>query len=244
MKGKGNPSNGLHKEGLREKYISEGFESLSDTEIVELILSCSSNDDNIAETARELIRQYGTYYALPDADIPDLRKRFGLSDNTIALFKLVPQLSKIYFRDDGKAPMLSSTAAAIKFFESCFIGALDEEAAAVCTDDSFNVIGSVMIFKGSINSVNLSCRKAADYAMQNNSHRIFIAHNHPSGSAAPSANDYNATNMIFNILRALGIHLIDHIVVGKQSAVSMRELPYTLPFKKDESFGYIISSEK
>lgn len=225
---------------LRQKYSEEGFEALSEQEKIHMLLSYSAGKHS-DELADFLIERYSSLTAVLDADPHYLMKNASLDKKTVVLLKLIPELSRLYFIENKNIKSLSSASIAIKFFENFFIGAFQEQLVAVCTDNSFNIIKSQIISKGSVSSVNTSCREIADFALRNNSSRIFIAHNHPAGSAVPSACDFNATNIIFDSLKRLDITLIDHIIVSKESAVSMRKLPYTLPFKNEDCFGYIIS---
>jgi DNA repair protein RadC len=74
--------------------------------------------------------------------------------------------------------------------------------------------------------------------MYNDSSNIFIAHNHPLGNSNPSKSDFVATDNIFRSLEKIDIHLIDHIIVGKDSVISMKELPFTMAFKAGYDSGY------
>ena len=227
------------KKKLRSKYAEEGFGALTEKEIIELVLSYSYSGD-INELAGLLTAQFGSLNALIDADMHFLESRYGLDEKTVVLLRLIPQLSRIYFTESSSIRQLDSSCAAVKFFENYFIGALGEQFAAACTDEKFTVKDFRTIFCGSVSAVNVSCRELADFCLKNNSTRIFISHNHPLGSASPSGSDYAATDMIFRALEKLGIVLVDHIIVGKHSAVSMRELPGTMQFKSVNS-GYIVS---
>lgn len=240
---KSNDSDKTLKQQLREQYLKQGLEEMSDKEIASLLLTYSAGN-NFDLLADKLIKQYSNLSALIDADSKILFENFQIDEKTLVLLRIIPQLSKIYFMESKKIKSLSSSELAIKYFESLFIGALEEQFIAVCTDENFNIIQSEIIFRGTVSSLNASCREIAEIAIRNHSSRIFIAHNHPIGSATPSANDYSSTDLIFRTLKTFSITLIDHIIIGKSSAVSMRELPYTLSFKSADSFGYILTDPK
>lgn len=240
---KSNGSDKTLKQQLREQYLKQGLEEMSNKEITSLLLtySAGSKFDSLADT---LIKQYSSLNAIIDADSKILLDDFQIDEKTLVLLRLIPQLSKIYFMESKKIKSIPSSELAIKYFESLFIGALEEQFVAVCTDENFNIIQSEIIFHGTVSSLNASCREIAEFAIKNHSSRLFIAHNHPMGSATPSANDYSSTDLIFRTLKTFSITLIDHIIIGKSSAVSMRELPYTLSFKSSDSFGYILADPR
>lgn len=227
----------LRRKALREKYASEGFQSLSDCEIIELLLSYSAGKGFSAQ-AIGLYEFFGSSYAAANADEYYLRSNFGLDEKSIALLKLLPQLSRLYFMEKGSIGRLSASHAAMNYFEKFFIGAVTEQLAAAAVDKLFAITASSVISFGAADSVNAVLRDIADFALKNRSDRIFIAHNHPAGSPSPSASDISSTDILCRRLKSLGIHLIDHIIVGKFSSLSMRELPTLLPFRDSDSFGY------
>lgn len=236
-------SDKILKKELRQKYSSKGYNELDEQEIIELLLSYSNQKD-LKETADKLIKQYGSFAALADADINALLTTSDLSDQTVVLLKIIPFLSRIYYQENRKINILNSSKQAKQYFENYFIGALEEEFAVVCTDENLKITACKTMFKGSISEVKISCRDIVDFTLMNNSDTIFIAHNHPTGSAKPSANDYSATDMIYQTIKRFGITLIDHVIAGRNSVVSMRELPFTLPFKNEDPKGYMISEEE
>ncbi len=234
-----NNKNSGDKYELRQKYAEKGFENLTENEKIRLLMSyCSGKGSE--EIAEKLTSQYSTLTSIIDADKHSLEKNHGLDSKALVMLKLIPQLSRAYFMENKRIRSLKTSADALKFFESFFIGVFQEELVAVCTDENFNIKKSKVIFKGSVSSVNIFCRDIVDFAIKNNSTVVFIAHNHPMGSAAPSAGDLSATAMISDSLARIGVSLIDHIIVSRESAVSMRGLPSPMPFDNSDTHGYII----
>ncbi|MBQ8297086.1 MAG: hypothetical protein IJX77_04815 [Ruminococcus sp.] len=227
------------KQELLKKYTDNGFDSLSEKEILMLILSFDVKT-NLEETSDKLLRQYHSLNSVIDANVNDLKNIFGINDRTAALLKTIPQLSKKYHIEIENIKSLNSAENALRFFKNYFIGALVEQFVVACTNKKFQIKDCRTIFSGNITSVRISHREVADFAIKNKSPYVFIAHNHVSGDASPSYDDYTATNHIHKILLPLGVQLVDHIVIGKSSCVSMRELSYPLDFKNVECPGYII----
>lgn len=222
---------------LRKKYADDGISAFCDKELIELLLTYSTSSD-YEKNAELLSESYSSLIALIDADSHTLVKLMGKDDKFAVLLKLIPQLSRIYFMENRRIKCLDSTKAAIKYFESFFIGAAEEEFAVVCTDENFVIKDTKIIAKGGLSSVDVSMREIADFVMKRNAVHIFAAHNHPSGDALPSAEDFYSTDMIFSTLERLGIILVDHIIIGKGVSVSMRELPYYQTFRRTAVNGY------
>lgn len=225
------------KQLLRLKYLSDKLDSMCEKEIIQLLLTYSAGK-KYEKLSEELYERFGTFNALADADLRYLLNNSEIDEKTVVLLHLIPQLSRLYLMDNKKISVLNSSLCAKKYFENFFIGALEEQLVAVAVNEKFAIIEYKIIAKGSSSFINTSCRSIADFALKNNSFGIFIAHNHPYGSSQPSSSDYASTSTIVNFLNQLNILLIDHIIIGKSSSVSMRELPYTLSLKSNHCSGY------
>lgn len=227
---------------LTEKYLNNGIENMSDSELVSLLLSYTSNGQHMQETANNLLNEYGSLNSVIDADIHLLMKNSGIDEKTAVLLKLIPQLSRIIALNSSKIARLSSSKQAKEYFSNYFIGTADELLAVVCTDEKMNITDVKSLAYGSSVSVSTSCRKIVEFAIKNNSSHIFIAHNHPIGNAEPSSGDLYSTEIIYKTLKNIGITLVDHIITSKDSVISIKELPYTEIFDNSSSCNYIFNS--
>lgn len=228
---------------LTEKYLHNGTENMSDTELISLLLSYTSNGCHTNKIVENLIKEYGSLNSVMDADIHLLMKNSNIDEKTAVLLKLIPQLSRIIALNSSKIVRLSTSERAKEYFRRYFIGAADELLAVVCTDEKMNITDVKSISFGSSVSVSTSCRKIVEFAIRNNSSHIFIAHNHPIGSAEPSSGDLYSTEIIYRTLENIGITLVDHIITAKDSAISIKELPYTEIFSDSSSCDYIFNSQ-
>lgn len=227
---------------LREKYLRQGLGELSESEKLRLVLSYSINGD-MEEVADSLIEKYGSFTSIIDADSQSLEKHGGLDEKTVALLKIIPQLSRIYYMKEKKTSRLDTAEKAVKYFSKFFIGAAQEQLAVVCTDKKLNITAAKVVAKGSEVSINASFRDVAEFALLRKAECIFIAHNHPAGSAEASKSDLNATLYLAKNLSRLEITLIDHIIIGKNTGMSMRE---TESYSWDDGgslFGYKLKTD-
>lgn len=207
---------------LREKYRREGYEGLSEHERLSLLLSYSVSGD-FTEMADMLLKRYGSLTAVMDADAVSLQKYGGADEKTALLIKLVPCLGCILSMDEEMPSRLDTAERAVSYFVKLFTGAVQEQLAAVCFDKRLNIISSRIIASGSEISVSSSLRDIAEYAFLCRGEYIFLAHNHPFGSAEHSEADMNATVYLSEKLAQLDITLIDHIVVDKGCGASLCE---------------------
>nr|WP_282099713.1 JAB domain-containing protein [Qipengyuania qiaonensis] len=97
-----------------------------------------------------------------------------------------------------------------------------ERMIAIFADDAGFVISEEVIADGLEGRIHVSPRILFGRALSLDARRMLIAHNHPSGSAEPSASDISQTREIISQAERLGVMLIDHLVVGRGQVVSMR----------------------
>lgn len=211
------------KKQLIEKYLSSGLESFTQQELIQLILAYSGCK-NTDEVSMRLYSDYSTLSALINADIQTLSTEYGLNEQAIVLLRLISQVSRNHLKKREKITSLRSSESAVRFFRTLCSGADKEILFAACTNEKLRIINHRAIAKGSADYIRTACRDIADFALVNKSKIIFIAHNHPDSTAAPSMNDYSSTQKISLALEKIDVHLADHIIIGSDSAVSMREL--------------------
>jgi DNA repair protein RadC len=104
-----------------------------------------------------------------------------------------------------------------------FFAQREEVVYIVCLDAKCKVLNCRLLFRGSVNSAQISIRKIVETALIFNSTSVIIAHNHTSGIAVPSIDDENTTRKIREALASVDIDLADHIVVADDEFVSMAD---------------------
>ena len=106
----------------------------------------------------------------------------------------------------------------------CRINNNTEEVMLLLTLNTKNVItGWFEVSRGSIDASIVHPREIFKRALTNNATDIVVAHNHPSGDPNPSKEDINITNRLKECGKLLGINLIDHIIIGDEKYVSLKE---------------------
>lgn len=210
------------KAEIRQKYAQKGLGGLSQTEITELILSYSEKGD-FRQKAQKLSTDYGSFNALADADSQFLMQTEGVSEQTAVLLKAVSRLAVVRSADTGRFRTLKTAQRTKDYFSSRFMGSSAEQLAAVAVNSKMRIISFGIVAGGTGFRIDSSCRSIIEFALKNDAHYLFIAHNHPNSPPYPSESDIIATRAVISSLRLLDIELIDHIITGKGSAFSMRE---------------------
>ena len=156
-----------------------------------------------------------TFLPPDDAEFVHLLRRF------------LAEASRIYETKTGKpreeALQIGSPQDAYAFFRFEMEGLAQEQLRVMTLDTKNRIISCSMIYQGTINQSPIRAAEVFRPAILDNACGIIIAHNHPSGDPTPSADDVQATTGLVQTGDLLGIHLLDHLVIGKGQFVSMKE---------------------
>ena len=212
-----------HRERLRKRFIENGLDGFEDHQALELFLFYAIPRKDTNPLAHRLLERYRTICCVCDAPIDELQRDFGLSENAAALLKLLPEMSRLYNESrlqENNAIDLETLGDIVK---QKFIGRTSEVVVLVLGDAKGKMVYFDVIAKGSVSSSDFPVRKLVELAIRHNAKIAFIAHNHPSGSALPSQTDLTTTKLIAQVLRNVGVRLLDHYIVADGDYISLRE---------------------
>lgn len=217
-----NPHNG-HRLRVKKRFKNEGLKAFEDHNVLELLLFYSIPQIDTNDLAHSLINEFGSLSGVFDAPLESLTNVSGIGESTAILIKLMPELFSRYEQDKlkNKSVILNTSEKAGEFFVSKYIGETVEKLYALYLDNKCRILKLHTVSEGSMNFTDLNIRKIAGAAINSNSSSIIIAHNHPSGVAAPSASDIDATRNLVLTLKKLDIKVNDHIVVAGKDYFSM-----------------------
>ncbi len=212
-----------HRQRLRDLYLNEGIDSFNSHQVLELLLFYALPQRDTNPLAHKLIDELGSISGVFDAPVSSLRA-LGLTDNTISLIKLIPDLSRLY--NDDKRDYTSKrvdTGRLCEYFRPKFIGRNEEYLYVLLMDKKFKELYCGVVSKGSINTTDVPILKILELSVTYNAYYVAIAHNHPSGLALPSLEDIKTTKKLFDALKVIGRHLIDHIIVSEEDEISLAQ---------------------
>lgn len=213
-----------HRNRLREKYLQGGIEVLAEHEVIELLLFNAVPYRNTNDIAKNLVSRFGSLSAVMDASL-ELLMDAGLTRNQAMFLKLIPDSARLYMLDKHDNPSkIMDPEHIVSFLLNRFIGLEREEHVIVLLlDEKFKELYCGELTKGSFNAGEISLRRLMNLALTYSAAGVVIAHNHPSGVAMPSQEDYRATIQIHEALSMIGVALVDHYIIADNEAVSMRE---------------------
>ncbi|MCI8399709.1 MAG: DNA repair protein RadC [Oscillibacter sp.] len=213
-----------HREKMRRRYMESGLEGFADHEALELLLFYAIPRRDTNPIAHALINRYESLSNVLNAPVEELASVEGIGENAAVLIRLVSQLNQKAGLPSGKKPVvIRSTVEAGNYLVRRFAGERGETAFELCLDRKGKLLSCKRLGQGGDLSVNFDIRQLVANALLFSASSVILAHNHPSGEAAPSHSDYAATERVRAALRAVDIELADHIIVADSDYVSMRD---------------------
>lgn len=208
----------------REKLLKRGADSLSDAELLAIFLRTGSQGMNAVELAREMITQFGSLYALINADQKDMLKLKGIGPTKYIQIQAAIELGQRYLESSLlKQDCLNSPDMTRRYLKSRLYGYAHEVFACLFLDNRNHIIQFDEMFHGTINSASVYPREIVKRALSHNAAAIIFAHNHPSGISEPSQADIQLTKRLVEALDVIDVRVLDHFVIGNGEAVSFSE---------------------
>ena len=213
-----------HRGRMKRRFLEHGLESFEDHHVLEILLFYALPRVDVNPLAHNLINRFGSLSAVFDAPIDELEMVEGIGRNAATLIKLIPQVARRYMISRASfGDILDSSEKAGRYLLPRFFGERDEVVYLVCLDAKCKVLNCRLMFRGSVNSANVSIRKIVETALSFNATSVILAHNHTSGIALPSREDQITTRKIEAALKAVDIALTDHIIVADEDFVSLAD---------------------
>lgn len=209
----------------REKLLHKGAESLSDAELIAILLRTGKKGKSVLEISQELINDEKNLALLATRSVKSLTKISGIgNDKAVTLaaaFELSRRiLSQSKWRSDKK---ITSPQDIADIFIPILRDEVKEKFMVVCLNSANKVIKYETISVGNLNSSVVHPREIFKVAIDNNSASIILIHNHPSGNPEPSNEDIRITKKLVESGKILEIPVFDHVIIAGETYTSFVE---------------------
>lgn len=222
----------------RERILFEGPASLSDADLVALLLrtgTASPVRKPVGTLSRDLMHHFGSLNAVLTAPLPELRNVKGLGPAKVASLLAAREIASRLGEKSapgGESAPIQDEKEAFALFRR--LGREDQEVLSVAYLSAGNrVLYQRILFRGSLDTCKASVATVLSSALRANAARILIAHNHPSGDPEPSESDRMFTTHLSRACREVGLVLLDHLIVCRSGRFfSFRKAGLLTPFEK------------
>ena len=207
----------------REKLKKYGAFSLSDKEVLAILLRTGTKNKNVIELASSILEDVGGITKLRETTFNELAKHKGIGEEkAIHILANIEFARRIYSTDIPDIKCNSPEVIA-RFLKSSLENLTQEFFIVLDIDTKGKILEKREVFKGSLAMSVVHPREVFKNAIKNSAASIVCVHNHPSGDPSPSKADIDITKNINNALNSIGIELIDHIVIGDNCYYSFKE---------------------
>lgn len=208
-----------------ERMIIYGKESLSNEELIAIILKTGMQGISSKELASSLLSKIGNIKKLNEINMEYLSKIKGIGKikacSLLASIELGKRINSEF--DTLNNVKLNNSELVYKFYKDRLGDKKQEYFYCVYLDTSKRVISDKLLFIGTINYSLVHPREVFKEAYLNGASAIICIHNHPSGNVLPSKQDIDITNSLISVGAILGIKVVDHVIIGKNNFYSFLE---------------------
>jgi DNA repair protein RadC len=214
----------------RERLKLRGPASLSDGDLLAIILNTGIVGEGVAEVAQRLIAQHGGLRGLYQMDVMELIRIRGLGDAKAVRLKAALELGRrLAALSPDARPQVGSPDDVANLLQIEMAALEQEELRVVLLDTKHRIMRATTVYRGSVNQAQVRVAEVFRDAVRQNATAIVAVHNHPSGDPTPSAADVSLTVELVTAGNLLDIDLLDHLIIGQGRWLSLRRLGLGFP---------------
>ncbi len=208
----------------RERLAQAGEGALSTAELLAIILRTGVGGENVLSMATRLLSKHGGLPGLARTGMTELQAEKGMGPAKTAQIKAALELGRRLLLASPEERLVVRSPTDVAQLLLAEMGHLDQEHFRVVLLDTRNrVLSMETVYVGSLNTSYIRVAEVFREAVRRNCAALIVAHNHPSGDPTPSPEDVAVTRQLVAAGGLLNIEVLDHLVIGLQRFVSLRE---------------------
>lgn len=207
----------------RERLLKEGAQSLSTVELIMVLLGTGTAELPVQRMAEEVLSRY-RHKPFAQVTAAELKSIRGLKDAKAATILAAVELGRRLQQESApKRLRIGHPEDAAAHIMPKFRHAQEERFGVLLLTRKYDIMGFWKLSEGGLTATVVDVGKVFRCAMEHNAAAIILCHNHPSGDPAPSAEDLAMTARLVEAGQLMGIDIIDHIIVGDDKFISLKE---------------------
>jgi len=209
----------------RERLLAEGAENVSDVELLAIIIGGGTPEDTALDIAKKLLSEYGGWRQLAKCSPVELMERVaGIGRARAAAICAALAIAHRYAaQKPAMGSVVKSSAQLFAYLREKFQGRGREQFIAVLLDTKLRILREVQISTGSLSEAIVHPREVFRAAVRDSASKVIFVHNHPSGDPEPSEQDRALTTRLCQAGSVVGISVLDHMIIGRDSYYSFAE---------------------
>jgi DNA repair protein RadC len=208
----------------RERVLNSGVESLSNGELLSIILRCGTKEKSVKDLSLEIISLVGDITNFKYLTLNKLLSIKGIGYvKAIELISVIELSKRIYVGNEKLLVKISGSLDVFNNYKDLFMDKNQELFYCLYLNNKNYVIERKLLFMGTINKSVVHPREVFKNAYLSSASGIICIHNHPSGDVNPSIEDKRFTNALVDIGKVQNIPILDHIIIGEENYFSFME---------------------
>ena len=208
----------------RERLAKYGPDALSNPELIAILLRTGVKGESVLNMSYRLLSEFKGLEKMGHASFSDLCALNGISEakacQLLAAFELGRRMASL---SPEERPLINSSHDVVRLMGADMNYRDQEHLRVLLLSSKGEVVSTHEVYKGTVNSAEVRVAEVLRPAIRENCPSIIVVHNHPSGDPTPSGPDVIITRQINQAAEMMGIDLLDHVVIGGQSHVSMKD---------------------
>ncbi len=208
----------------RERLLKSGAHTLSDAELLAILIAKGARGVSALDVARNLLKEYTDLTGICSRDVSELSKIHGIGPvkaiTMAAVFEIARRIESEPF---SLKKIFRSPEEIANFYIPRFRGARKEKFWILLLNTANQVFREVLVSEGSLNASIVHPREVFRIAITESAASIVLLHNHPSGNTEPSREDISITKQLVSAGELIDIKVLDHIIIAGETYTSLAE---------------------
>jgi DNA repair protein RadC len=209
------------EEKPREKLLKHGLASLSISELMAIVLNTGTKKEGVLEMSNRIIKDYGEGSIMSQKNPVTLSKDFDVPIGKSLQIVACAELGRRFFQKNNSSSPVIRTAREVYEYVKDMHNLSKEHLRGIYLNAHYKVIHDEIISIGTVDSSIIHPREVFKPAIEHSAVALILVHNHPSGVTSPSEADLAITSQLIEAGKFLGVDLIDHVIVTKDSFASI-----------------------
>lgn len=213
------------KDQPREKLINKGRSSLSDAELIAILIGSGSRKESAIQLSQRILSAVGNNLnELAKLDLSELKRFNGIGDaKALSIITALELGRRRQGADIHHRSVIQSSDDVYNYVYPILNDAPEEQFLVLYMNNANKVLSHRLISTGGMTSTLVDVRVLFRYAMEQRATGLILCHNHPSGKLKPSKADINLTKKVKNGGEVLDIQVLDHVIVGEKGYFSFAD---------------------
>lgn len=212
------------EERPRERLLSRGPQTLTDAELIAILIRVGFQGTNAVELGRQLLQRFGSLRGMAEAPVIALLDVKGLKGAKAAQLLAAMEIARrVALPDRRERVQIKGTVEAAEYLRERLRGLTEEHFRVLYLSRQNRLLDDYLAGQGAVDTVRPAFRNIIARALQVNASGLIAGHNHPSGAAEPSESDRLLTSDLIAAGRPLKLRLLDHVIVADETTYSFAD---------------------